>query len=270
MCQKNIDGHLVKWKWKHKLGQDEKYTSGKPKKTLNLIQVKYYNSQTNCVQVGSQKLIFGVEVNIPKGLRSKIINIGFTNTIYSSERFYYHLNKEKIVQKITDVPAYDDIDDDFWYAKTEASDLDFDEMGWTSDIYDFNDAPWTGPYENTPKSKLCNIYGSQTKLSPKPTLFFIDGIDSYECFLILELKGKKYALDSIPWWVNFASKIDPVEMKAEPITTKAGTYFNDDQRPKVAKPKYDGKGGSKTQIFNIEKWQENKLPDYIKKYLKEL
>jgi hypothetical protein len=230
--QKQAFGQTISWEWSHKTSATENdpggapFRDGKPDRLFLPILCLY--SGERHVRLHSRGFKFVATVDFED--TSDIAKIGFSNTIYSSlRRWYYRPPNEsqggiRLTETIAPLPRWDGAaaEDAPWYGAEE--DIE-DGM----EVY-FSDAPNLPPYPDDPEDQQ-HPFGRRVIVEPDRTgksrmqsLFFIEGIDTYEALLVVERQDEeRVVLDSIPWYVVFEATIEHGRVTP---AGRAGTFLN--------------------------------------------
>lgn len=262
MPEKSIGKLTIEWEWFHQLGKGGK-KAGKPAATK--LELGAPVVKDGFVQLISQNIMFGAKCSVSNPGKDEF-KIGFTNTIYLSERRSFYRSSRNTMQTdhIKKIPVWDGDDDIPWYD----SPAEFDDKNLVDEEVYFNDAPTFMNYRDNSSLKGFKN-GSLTdpsESSKQETLFCIDGEDSFECWLAIEVDGKIHALDGIPWYVCYQAIINPVHQTVI-LLDDSGTYVSKNGSKRTGKAKIDGPSGLSLLEIQRSAWTKKNLPEYAHEWL---
>jgi hypothetical protein len=241
---------------------------GKPPVGTRLDLKGEGDSGAHEARLASPNIMFGAKVKIQNPNKVPI-QVGFTQTCYYSRRNWYYNSPNKTVQsdQVDAPPVWDGQREDVapWYEPPEDVNGDFDD-----EVY-FNDSPGCQSYAEDPHLShfaVASVFDPMDLILHRPSLFFIDGEDSFQWFLAVSIKAKIHTLDQISWYVKYAAEVDPDAYAVTPLMG-SGAYLNVKGRDWGNKAKLDGPGSEEATTVTRTTWNKASLPLQAKAVLEE-
>ena len=225
-------GQRISWEWSYKTSATTSdpggapYVAGKPDRVFLPLVCLYPDDRH--VRLHSRGFKFVATVDFAEA--EQIAKLGFSNTIYSSlRRWYYRPPGQsqggiRLTETIAPLPIWDGADagDAPWYGAED--DID------PQTVVTFGDAPNLPPYPGDPEDPI-HPFGRRVIVekdhagkSRMQSLFFIEGIDTYEALLVVEnQEEERVVLDGIPWYVVFEATLESGRMT---LAGRSGTSLN--------------------------------------------